>query len=159
MLGTNHRGVEKALILRENKQQTIRTLLGQAYINTEPALTEMMIRMHKSCPELFKCILLRSEHYFNEPDEDEMYVSLLNTPNHENPRAFACISRWYAQHKLDLPLWPAKLLRDNSFLLQLREAYIQDYKVRSFVEWGRSPLQWCTKFSFTNRYERILSNS
>ena len=132
-------------------------LLGRAFASTEPALTEMILRIHRACPKLLNSLLPRSEHYLGNPDADEMYLSILGTPEQESPRAFSCISRTYAERKLRLPLWPHKLPQDDLFLEQLREAYGQDYGMDSFVEWGRMPLQWCQKFSFTDRFEVTLS--
>ena len=61
MYFTNHQNVEKALLARENLQQTVRLILSNAFADRDPGLTKLLQRMHLKIPSLFESLLPKSE--------------------------------------------------------------------------------------------------
>ena len=57
----NHNDIEKALLLRENLQQTIYFILAEVFCDSDSILSTQVERIHCQCLNLLKVILSHSE--------------------------------------------------------------------------------------------------
>jgi hypothetical protein len=156
---TNHANIEKALLGRENLQQTVRMLLSNGMRDTDAEIGDLLQYINRTCPTLFEPFLPRSEHeslrtqmdVLADSDDDE--VPLVGSKTHLDPAAIGCITTAYARGTLKLPVKTADL--DTSFAWfssLLRNAYRSEYKEKNVYEFGKKWLLWTKKLAFTDRY-------
>jgi len=150
---TNHRGVEFALLMKENFRQTVRLVLANSFRSEEnAAITRILQELNKNCPSLFASILPRSEQTAYKPDgdddEDEMDIQPDNL--HLRPLAIGSIPAKYCKETLNVPTRSSKL--SDEFKSALAKAYAEDYHRPNIVGFSKKVLLWSKKFSFTDRY-------
>jgi hypothetical protein len=157
---TNHANIEKALLGRENLQQTVRILLNNGMRNTDAEMSDLLQYIHSQCPTLFESVLPRSEqeslrNQLESLVEDDE-VPLISTARHRNPAAIGCISTAFARRSLRLPVKSSDLDEDFKFSEMLRKAYSSEYKLKNVYEFGKKWLLWVKKLAFTDRYVRDI---
>ena len=117
-------------------------------------MTEFIQSVYRDNPLLFESILSRSEVDTLDIDQDsddlEPSVSIEADNNHRRPSAIGSLRVTYVQDILRFPVHQKHM--DNTFQKALSSAYSSDYGERNVLYFGRIPLQWVKKISFTHRY-------
>ena len=146
---TNHRHPEKDLLTKENKRQTLRLLLADAFKTTEPIATQLIKDIYCECPQLFSTLLPRSEQMHLDGslpvDDDEDEEDVLADDGHQLPIVTGCIRPKYMQ-SLNLPTRMTEMSAHPQFSQALSIAY-GDYGMPDIIVFTGS-LQWCKRFSF-----------
>lgn len=159
---TNHRNVERALLQRENVQQTVRLILANAFRRTDRELTELFYELYTECPSIFDPVLPLSERlgleavltedYYTGDDESELRLDSDDT--HIHPAALGRIAPGYAGDVMKLPLRSRGM--SDSFRRLLRASYHTDYSMPNIFEFGKVAIQWSKKFAFDDRCVNYL---
>jgi hypothetical protein len=155
-LNTNHSNIEKALLGRENLQQTVRILLNNGMRETDAQMSDLLQYIHQQCPTLLESLLPRSEqetmrNQLESLVEDDEEVPLVGSQSHLNPTATGCIATKYVRGTLKLPVSRQDLENDRAFAKLLRQAYSDEYKKKNVFEFGKKWLTWTKKLGFTDR--------
>lgn len=147
---TNYSNVEKHLLSRENMQQTIRLALLGAFQDTEPAITTQLSELYDYCPVLFESLLPKSERA-EEDFEDNDTLRIKEDSSHSRAKASHRLQPKHCREVLNLPIRSSVLHKHDTLRRRLRNAYEEDYGMGNVVEFGKSSLTWCKKFSFDDR--------
>lgn len=126
-------------------QQTLRLLLQNAYVDSEPALTTQLHSLQASCPGLFVSILPRSHKL--EMDEDAVEELLISDPAHRMAAVTEKLKEEYCR-SIKLPIRPAQI--DIDLQKDIRNAYARDYGMDNVYGMGRDRLRWWKKLAFTD---------
>jgi hypothetical protein len=155
---TNHSNIEKALLGRENLQQTVRILLNNGMHENDKDMSLLLQDIQKQCPTLFESILPKSEHMRSQEDSlvEDDEVPLIGSGRHLDPAAIGCIATGFAQQKLKLPVKKSDLDRNVNFAGLLRKAYASEYGKANVYEFGKKWLLWTKKLAFTDRLVLIF---
>lgn len=84
---------------------------------------------------------------------DNSNLCVLDTELHKSPRVWGCIAAKSIQ-KEGYPTRLHHLDVLNPFLEKLQNAYADDYNMKSVIEPGHLPIQWCRKLTFTAKTKR-----
>jgi hypothetical protein len=169
---TNHQNVEKALLARENLQQTVRLILSNAFADRDPGLTKLLQRMHLKIPSLFESLLPKSEletvatANIELEADDEVFVDETESrvkgdveAIHTRPAVIGCLQSRFCKETLKLPMKSSDMSPD--FKSKLLLGY-RDYNMPNIVSFGAGTFQWSKKVAWTDRYEifpLLLKNS
>jgi hypothetical protein len=146
---TNHISVERALLGRENVQQTVRLVLMNAFKHSDHELTELMHSLFADCPSLFEALLPRSEQEsLKQNDEADSMMRLPEDALHKRPAAIGRIQPKYCKEVLKLPMYDRQM--SDQFKSGLRKAYADDYRLPNIYHFGHTAIQWCKKLAFTD---------
>jgi hypothetical protein len=141
--------------MKENQQLTLRLLMNNAFSATDPELTAIVQSLSNVCPLLFQSLLSRSEmDSLNEQIDDEDEIDLTADPLHSQPRAIGCIRPKHVRLQLGFPVSQKEM--DATFSMDFTEVYRRDYGSPNVLHFGKTPLQWCKKLVFTDRYLCLL---
>ncbi|ELR04371.1 hypothetical protein GMDG_06740 [Pseudogymnoascus destructans 20631-21] len=97
----NGRGVEKALVHRENVNVTLRLILQGAFDQSHPVISAQVKALYHQCPMLAEHILPSSQ--WADTTEDDA-LDIKPDATHIHPRATHCVARAFVKNELDLPL-------------------------------------------------------
>jgi hypothetical protein len=149
---TNHTNIEKALLGRENMQQTVRILLNNGMQDTDAELSAVFQELQEQCPTLFDTLLPRSEQNVDRPVIDEEEVQFISSNMHRRPTATGYIPSSFIRTTLKLPVRISDLDKNEHFSSLLTTAYMDSYKHKNVEEFGSKWLSWFKKVGFTDRY-------
>lgn len=161
MYFTNHQNVEKALLGRENLQQTVRLILNNAFTQQEPELTKLFQRMYLKIPLLFESLLPKSEVEtvgavnIEVDADDEAFVGEAEAQIegevnaiHRRPAVIGCLQSRFCKEILKLPIRSSDMT--PNFKAELSQGY-RDYNLANIVSFAAGGFQWCKKVSWTDR--------
>ena len=132
---------------------TLRLLMNNAFSATDR--TAIIQSLFNVCPLLFQSLLSRSEiDSLNEQIDDEGEIDLTADPLHSQPRAIGCIRPKHVRLQLGFPVSQKEM--DATFSMDFTEVYRRDYGSPNVLHFGKTPLQWCKKLVFTDRYLCLL---
>ena len=122
--------------------------------HSDPELTKSVQGLYRDCPLLFQSLLPRSEFEVlavSDPDalEDETSVVLKADNEHLRPSAIGCLQQKYAREVLAFPVREKQM--DAIFKTELTRAFDRDYSSPNVLHFGKIPLQWTKKLSFTDK--------
>jgi hypothetical protein len=149
---TNGTNVQYNLLEKENLHQTVRFILSGSFSKTDTELISTFQRINECCPGLLVSILPQSEQSYIDSNDD-LSISITSDYTHLNVSVSYCIQSRYVRFTFRWPLrvGPKYLSITHPFAVMLREAFEIDYGIRNAFELGNIPLQWCKRFSFTDR--------
>ncbi|OJD23459.1 hypothetical protein ACJ73_05183 [Blastomyces percursus] len=156
---TNHRDVEKTLLLQESFRRTLQLVLGGSFHSSDLRLTQKIQELYTVCPALFNNLLRMDQEEADEDDDSPNYsVKLEPTKYHMNPKIFGRLSSSKMSEKVGIQFTNlSKLELLHPFLNKLRESYDADWNKPSVLEPGHRPILFYNKltFSIRDRVRRI----
>lgn len=152
---TNHRHPEKDLLSKENRRQTLRLALADAFKHTEPVATKLIKDIYTVCPQLFASVLPRSEQMtldgsLAEDDDDDDDEIVLADSVHLNPSVTGCIPSKFIRSEYKLPTRASELRDHTPFARALTASYGRDYGMPNIFSFKGS-FAYCKKFGFYDR--------
>jgi hypothetical protein len=155
---TNYSNIEKVLLMKLNFQETIRMILRNAFLVTDPDLTAEIIALYQQCPHLFSRTLNRADRneldFLLEDGDFELDIAQSANETHLEPSVINRIPTAEVagvEHPANdgrLPLRAGDMV--SRFRGLIRSAYARDYaKPQDYpTVFGNKPIQWCRKLAF-----------
>ncbi|OJD24752.1 hypothetical protein ACJ73_03883 [Blastomyces percursus] len=145
---TNHRDVEKTLLLQESFRRTLQLVLGE----DSKAICAV-------CPALFNNLLRMNQEEADEDDDSPNYSGMLEpTKDRISPKIFGRLSSSKKSGKVVIQFTNlSKLELLHPFVNKLREAYDVDWNKPSVLEPEHRPILFYNKLTFSvwDRVRRI----
>lgn len=144
---SNHENVVAFLLLIENRDLTVRCLLGGVYAGTN--VDRLFQNIYRQCPRLFsKAAPLSERQARDEEEEEESAV-----------QEDACHPQIYVRgflhtRSLDKTAQPSRLISDGSqavFQQQLRDALEVEHGIKNVWLKDGMPVQWYSQFTFFDK--------
>ena len=140
---------------------TLRLLIMNGFKHSDPELTKFIQAIYKDNPLLFQNMMPNSEIESLAADDaskneaelendDEQSVLPEADDVHLRPSAIGCIPVQHVRTILGFPL--RQLQMEKDFTAAFSKSYSRDYNKPHVDHFGKVPLQWSKKVSFTHRY-------
>ena len=154
---TNHRAPEKHLLQHECLEQSLRFILLGAWQTSDPVVTAQVRRIHNDCGLLFSSLMGPEWEAKDEAQAGMTAEPLTNESSivadtyHQNPAVVGrVISHTAARLGLPVKEDDMEKICHAGFYARFREAYCRDYEKTGVTIYGKKPLKWWNKVSFTS---------